>query len=21
MDLISHRREGDLLWEWLGDNP
>jgi len=21
MDPISHRREGDLPWEWLGDNP
>jgi len=21
MDLIHHRREGDLPWEWLGDNP
>jgi len=20
MDPISHRREGDLPWEWLGDN-
>jgi len=21
MDPISHRREGDLPWEWLGNNP
>jgi len=21
MDPISHRREWDLFWEWLGDNP
>jgi len=21
MDPISHRRKGDLPWEWLGDNP
>jgi len=21
MDPISHGREGDLSWEWLGDNP
>jgi len=21
MDPISHRHEGDLPWEWLGDNP
>jgi len=21
MDPISHGREGDLPWEWLGDNP
>jgi len=21
MDPVSHRREGDLPWEWLGDNP
>jgi len=21
MDPISHRREGNLPWEWLGDNP
>jgi len=21
VDPIRHRREGDLPWEWLGDNP